>query len=201
MNTGRVPVSGDEGDPEQVPAGFVTPDFFRVMDARMFRGRDFADDDGERIPPPPPGVDPATVPQVPAKVILSYEFWQRRFGGRDDTIGKLVTVGNGRSEIVGVLEPGFELLFPPDVSVERTPGIYLCSRLDFFGGNRIERVAADRRAAQAGVHDRAGAVAGRCGRGRLAQALPGQGIRGTSLPRRAHVRRSGGRTCGRRFSS
>ena len=56
-----------------------------------------------------------------------------------------------------------------------------------------ERVAADRRAAQAGVHDRAGAVAGRCGRGRFAQALPGQGIRGTSFPRRAHVRRSGGR--------
>ena len=136
MNTGRVPVSAEEGEPEQEPFASVTPEFFRVMHARVIRGRDFSEADGVRQPPPPAGTDPATVTPVPAKVILSAEYWQRRFGGREDIIGKMLTLGNGRGEIVGVLEPGFQLLFPPDVNVERTPGLYICSRLDFFGGNR-----------------------------------------------------------------
>jgi predicted permease len=131
--TGRVPVTGDEGEPELVPSAAVTVNFFQVMGARVIRGRDFVEDDGTPIAPPPPGVAPAP---VPPKVILGYEFWQRRFGGRDDIIGGMIRIGNGQGEVVGILEPGFELLLPPDVTHERTPMLFNALRPNWFTGNR-----------------------------------------------------------------
>jgi putative ABC transport system permease protein len=55
LNTGRVPVRADDGEPEPVAFASVTPEFFRVMQVRVMRGRDFTEPDGERQPPPPPG--------------------------------------------------------------------------------------------------------------------------------------------------
>ena len=133
FSTGRVPITGDEGDPELVPSAVITVNFFQVMNARVVRGRDFVEDDGVPIAPPPPGV--AATP-VPAKVILSHEFWQRRFGGREDLVGGIIRIGNGQGEVVGILEPGFELLLPPDVNHERTPAVFTSMRPNWFAGNR-----------------------------------------------------------------
>ena len=116
-----------------MPSAGVTVNFFQVMGARVIRGRDFVEDDGTPIAPPPPGVTPTP---VPPKVILSYEFWQRRFGGREDIVGGMVRVGNGQGEVVGILEPGFELLLPPDVTHERTPALFNALRPNWFTGNR-----------------------------------------------------------------
>jgi putative ABC transport system permease protein len=132
-STGRVPITGDEGEPEQVPAAFVTVNFLQVMGARVARGRDFTEEDGAPLAPPPPGVAPTP---VPPKVILTYEFWQRRFGGREDIVGGNVRVGNNQGEVVGILEPGFELLLPPDVQHERTPAMLSALRPNWFTGNR-----------------------------------------------------------------
>ena len=46
-------------------------------------------------------------------------------------------LGNQRFEIVGVLRPGAELLFPPNVNIERTPQIWISNRQDFANGSRI----------------------------------------------------------------
>jgi predicted permease len=132
-STGRVPVTGDEGEPELVPSAGVTVNFFQVMGARMIRGRDFTEDDGTPIAPPPPGVTPTP---VPPKLILSYEFWQRRFGGRENVVGGSIRIGNGQGEVVGILEPGFELLLPPDVDHQRTPAVFNGLRPNWFTGNR-----------------------------------------------------------------
>jgi putative ABC transport system permease protein len=132
-NTGRIPITGDEGEPELVPSANVTVNFFQVMGAHVIRGRDFTEDDGTSIAPPPPGVAPTP---VPPKIILSYEFWQRRFGGRDDIVGGPIRSGFGQGEVVGILEPGFELLLPPDVTHERTPGVFMALRPNWFTGNR-----------------------------------------------------------------
>jgi len=40
-------------------------------------------------------------------VLVSHEAWQRRFGGRDDILGQMVSLNETRLSIVGVLPPGF----------------------------------------------------------------------------------------------
>ncbi len=54
-STGRVPITGEEGEPEQVPAAFVTVNFLQVMGGRVVRGRDFIEEDGTPIAPPAAG--------------------------------------------------------------------------------------------------------------------------------------------------
>jgi predicted permease len=139
--TGRQAMSGDRGDPEQVRTAGVTPNFFALLGARVVVGRDFVESDGTPQPPPPqvpPGAQAAPQPPpIPAMVILSHEFWQRRFGGERSVIGTTIDVGGGRSEIVGVLEPGFEILYPPGTDIERTPDIYAALRVNYEAGSRI----------------------------------------------------------------
>jgi len=94
--------------------GNVTTNFFHMMGAKVVLGRDFTDADGLPQPTPPPGATPGTpIARLPVMVILSHHIWQRRFGGRTDIIGKpLQNIGPANTTIVGVLAPGFELLFP-----------------------------------------------------------------------------------------
>ncbi len=44
---------------------------------------------------------------APATVVLSYEFWRRRFGSDPDVLGQVLHIGRERYEVVGVAEPGF----------------------------------------------------------------------------------------------
>jgi len=37
---------------------------------------------------------------LPNIAIISYEFWQRRFGGNESIVGQSIPFGNGRAEIV-----------------------------------------------------------------------------------------------------
>ena len=48
----------------------------------------------------------------------------------------MVDVPNGRAEIVGVLAPEFELLFPPSTDVERNPDIYAALRINYATASR-----------------------------------------------------------------
>ena len=75
-------------------------------------------------------------PPLPNIAILSYEFWQRRYGGDESIVGKTIEFGNGRADIVGVLAPGFELLFPPGTNVDPRPDILIASRVNFETGSR-----------------------------------------------------------------
>jgi putative ABC transport system permease protein len=86
-----------------------------------------------------PAAQPAAPqpPPPPQTVILSHEFWQRRFGGDTAVVGTVQELGAQRFEIVGVLSPGAELLFPPNVNIERTPQIWISNRQDFANGSRI----------------------------------------------------------------
>ena len=69
--------------------------------------------------------------------ILSYDYWQRRFGGDPKILGRpMPGAGQGGTEIVGVLAPGFELLFPSDANVERVPDVWFAARLTYNNANR-----------------------------------------------------------------
>jgi predicted permease len=142
--TGRGPVLREDGTPEQVRFGVITPNFFRLLGATIHIGRDFSESDGQPQPPQPqPGNTPDAAkapppPQLPTIAIISYEYWQRRFGGNTAILGQSIkAAGGGASpQIVGVLAPRFELLFPPDAGLERLPDIWIANRLSYDAANR-----------------------------------------------------------------
>lgn len=137
--TGRGPVLRKDGTPEQIRFGVVTTNFFRLMGAMIQLGRDFEDQDGQAQPAPQPGAANAPpAPQLPTIAILSYEYWQRRFGGNTGVLGQTIhTAGGGLSaQIVGVLAPRFELLFPTDANLERLPDLWIANRLAYDAANR-----------------------------------------------------------------
>ena len=123
VRTSRLVTPGGDGTPEQVALGFVTPNFFQVMGARIAHGRDFQESDGLPQPPEQTASD-APVRHWWRSRFLSHEYWQRRYGGRADILGERIPNGP-RPEIVGVLAPGFELMFPPADNVERRPDIWI----------------------------------------------------------------------------
>jgi predicted permease len=136
---GRTPIGGRGGDPEQIRVGGATPNLFKLLRARIIAGRDFTDEDATPQVPPPPGQaapGQAPPPRLPAIAIISHGFWMRRYGGDSGIIGTDVDLGNGRAQIVGVLSPDFEILFPPRTNVERVPEMWTATRINFETANR-----------------------------------------------------------------
>ena len=102
----------------------------------MALGRDFTENDA--IPQPAAaGNAPAAQPALPIIAILSNDLWKRRYGGDPNVLGRSIEIGGGgNAQIVGVLEPGFELLFPPRAGVERMPELWTALRANFATGGR-----------------------------------------------------------------
>ena len=144
LQTGRqvIVAEGGTGDAEQIRTGNATPNLFRLLGARVAsrqrlhrRRRHSAPTGGTQSRPG--GAPAPNTPPPPQRAILSYEFWQRRFGGNASTVGSVVALGQRRIEVVGVLEPGFEVLFPPGVNIERAPDVWTPMRVDFAAGSRV----------------------------------------------------------------
>ena len=140
VSTFRNTVPRDDGTSEQVRGAVASTNFFHTIGAGIVAGRGFIDSDGtpQAAPPPAAGGAAAPPPQgPPAMVILSHDFWQRRFAGRTDIIGKgMPGAQPGATEIVGVLAPGFELLFPASANMERLPDIWFAARIPYDAANR-----------------------------------------------------------------
>jgi predicted permease len=133
-----------DGTPEQVKVAIVTTNFFNLTGAKILYGRDFNDSDGLPQPAPPAGGPgaaqaggPPPPPPLPIMSIISYEYFQRRYGGNPSAIGQTISSNGGfRPQIVGVLAPGFELYFPPSVTEEAKPEIWVANRLNYDNANR-----------------------------------------------------------------
>jgi putative ABC transport system permease protein len=138
----RTPLSDGGGDPEQIRVSAATPNVFRILGARILTGRDFVEDDAAPQPQATPqtrGVaqdQTAPAPQLPTIAVISHGLWLRRYGGDPNVVGKDIELGNNRAQIVGVLGPGFELLFPPRANVERIPDMWTAARFNFDTANR-----------------------------------------------------------------
>jgi putative ABC transport system permease protein len=90
----RMTLTGDGGEPERLDAGMVTADYFDVLRVRPFLGRAFLPEEDKY--------------GAPAVTILSYGFWQRRFGGEQNIIGRSITLDNRPFTVVGIMPRDFE---------------------------------------------------------------------------------------------
>ncbi len=138
--TFRNVISLEDGTPEQARVAFVTTNFFRLLGGRIVFGRDFYPEDG--IPQPaataaPPAAAQQPPPRLPLVAILSYEYFQRRFGGNTAALGHPMLAGGQPSPvIVGVLAPHFRLYFPPEADQESSPDFWIANRLGYDAANR-----------------------------------------------------------------
>ena len=82
-----------DGHPQRYTGAYVTPDFFRIVGVAPLAGRDFTAADN-RV-----GAEKVA--------IISYELWQRDFGGRREAIGKNLRINGKPATIVGVMPAGF----------------------------------------------------------------------------------------------
>ncbi|MFN2565501.1 MAG: ABC transporter permease [Gemmatimonadaceae bacterium] len=133
------PLAGDGAEPEQVRVSGVTPNLLPLLGARVVLGRGFVAEDAAPDPnvpqdgtPPRPGA-----PRLPAIAVLTHGFWQRRYGGDPAVVGKTVDLGVNRARVVGVLAPGFELLWPPSGNVDAVPDVLTAMRVDYERASRL----------------------------------------------------------------
>jgi putative ABC transport system permease protein len=144
VNTFRATLPGSDGTPDRVRFAAVSTNFFQMMGGSIVAGRDFQESDGtpQQAPPAAQGNNaPANAgpPQAPNMVILSNDYFQGRFGGDRSIIGKTLPVAAAFGPppiIVGVLAPGFELLFPPQANLEQFPSVWLAARIPYDVANR-----------------------------------------------------------------
>jgi putative ABC transport system permease protein len=92
---GRGTVTGNDVA-EMVARAWVTSDFLPLLRGRAGLGRVFAQGDD--------------LPGRNLVAMLSHGFWQSRFGGRTDIIGRSLTLNGSDFEIIGVLEPEVDFL-------------------------------------------------------------------------------------------
>jgi predicted permease len=130
----------DNAMPEPVIGAVVSPNFFRLLGEPIVAGRDFMESDGSpqaAAPAVTPSGAPAPAP-LPRFVVLSYEYWQRRFGGDRSIFGRPLAGTPAPNGLVpvGVAAPHFELLFPPDANLEVAPNFWICARIPYDAANR-----------------------------------------------------------------
>ncbi len=93
-----------QGEAQRVVGGLTTYGLLRVLDIQPAIGRFFN-----------AGEDKPGAPRV---AVLTYASWQHRFGGRDDVLGRTMTMNGKPFTIIGVMPSGFAL-----------PGIRTCEFL------------------------------------------------------------------------
>ena len=107
-----VPVNTEGADgAEQVPGLWASADLLRVFAVQPFIGRGFTPDEGmNRAATQGATQEAIRGEQTPGQdVILSYGYWQRRFGADTGIIGRAVPIGRGWAVVIGVMPPGLRI--------------------------------------------------------------------------------------------
>lgn len=88
------------GDPEVMPGGVVTHNYFSVLGREPLLGRTFTAQE--------------ETPGNNHVVLLSYALWQRRFGGNPNVIGQSINLDSTPTVVVGVMPPDFDFPDPAE---------------------------------------------------------------------------------------
>jgi predicted permease len=91
------------GEPEHVRGLDVTDGTLPLLGVKPAQGRLFTRTDD--------------TPSAPQTVLLSYAYWQQKFGGATSVIGSSITMDGNARQIIGVLPRGFHFLNYPDASL------------------------------------------------------------------------------------
>jgi putative ABC transport system permease protein len=91
----EVSITGS-GNPERVPALLVSSSTLPLLRVQPALGRFFNEEDD--------------VPGRPLHAIVTHGYWQRRFGGAADIIGRPLVIDGRPAEVIGVLPPSFKFL-------------------------------------------------------------------------------------------
>ena len=138
-------VSLDGGTPEPLAIGEAAQDFLEVFGGTPILGRAITDDDARQ--------------GAPLVLLVSYHYWQARFGGAAEVIGRAIRVDGEPATIIGVLPPGFysdTALWRPHVVTtamyaRRGSGMEVYGRLQ--PGVDVETAALELSARLSGVND------------------------------------------------
>ncbi len=91
---GRVQARIAGGEPEEMAIRLVSSSYFTTLGVPALVGRTF-----DAREEPAPGAAPYAV--------ISYEYWQHRFGGRADVLGRTIALGGGAVSVIGVTPASF----------------------------------------------------------------------------------------------
>ena len=92
--TRRAMTMGRSTTSEEVNVELASASYFPLLGVEPAVGR-FYNEEEDRITTSTAGV------------VLSYDFWQRRFGGARDVIGRVLDIGRGHYPVVGIAPRGF----------------------------------------------------------------------------------------------
>jgi putative ABC transport system permease protein len=101
-----VPLSlSQAGNNERVWGYEVSGNYFDVLGVRPIKGRTFlAEEDQTKSTHP--------------VVVISYDFWQRRFGGDPNVVGTHILLNNHQFKVIGIAPPEFkgtEVIYTPEI--------------------------------------------------------------------------------------
>lgn len=116
----NVSLLGD-GDPEQLGAMAATPSLFPLLGVRQLMGRVFREEEGK------PGASARVV-------LLSYDFWQTRFGSDPRVLGRTLNLSGTSYEVIGVMPP--EFVFPGNPALWQPLAPDMVARGETARGNR-----------------------------------------------------------------
>jgi predicted permease len=91
------------GEPEHVRGLDVTDGVLPLLGVRPVLGRLFTRQDDSS--------------GAPATVVLSYKYWQQKFGGASSVIGSSITLDGTQRQIIGVLPRDFQFLDDQDLAI------------------------------------------------------------------------------------
>lgn len=122
-------------EPVRTTTGVVSANFFDFLGVKPLLGRSFLPEEDV------PGAEPV--------VVLSYEFWQSKFGGDENIVGQFLEMNNKAHRVVGVL-PSFpqypsinDLYMPTSACPTRSSEAFMSNRnarmMQVFGRIKSDR--------------------------------------------------------------
>jgi len=114
-----------QGEPERLAGADVAQNFLQVLGVRPLLGRNFTPEEG--------------LWGGPGAMILSYGFWQQRFGGDPGVVGRALTLNGSPRTVVGVLPPTFDFssIFAPGVRTDFLLPFPISDETDRWGNTLV----------------------------------------------------------------